>query len=107
MIDPRRVKLSKNRTNLTIIYTENGLTHQIQVASMNSVDNPLSHFTMTGHTHCWGIYNELGEEVWPSDCEALRKELDSKVWPTSGLSVALKAAQTEVEAGKAKRSRKS
>lgn len=75
-MDPRNVKLAGH--NLTIIYMENGKVFQTKVLDMAHAYQPYEIFEISANQEMFGIYNEDGVELWPSDCVAIGKYLDEQ-----------------------------
>lgn len=75
-MDPRNVKLAGH--NLTIIYMENGKVFQTKVLDMNHSYQPYEIFEVSANQEMFGIYNDEGVELWPSDCVAIGKYLDAQ-----------------------------
>jgi len=77
IIDPRKVKCEGQ--NLTIIYMDwdSNKCYQMKVLDMNHVDTPIECYEVSTLAPAFGIYNEAGEELWPSDCAGLARRLDN------------------------------
>lgn len=76
MIDPRNVKIPGH--NLTIIYMEDGKVFQSRVLDMAHAFTPYEIFEVTANQEQFGIYNDEGVEIWPSDCVSLGIYLDNQ-----------------------------
>ena len=80
MTDPRRVAVAGR--NLTVVWMEpDGRCYTAKVASMapEDVAKPLcGPHEIVAHSPAYGIYDEHGVELWPSDCRALGAYQDQK-----------------------------
>lgn len=93
MKDPRTVKLS-HPGPLTIVWTDpGGQVYQALVASMATAFQPIELHVLQSNSPAWGIYNQLGEEIWPSDCAALGRALDAAIRDEKPATTASKLGQ--------------